>query len=253
MQLNQLSKAIIEVALIFGALLVIFYFVRGTKGAGMLKGLGVALVVLFTLVYFLANELGLETINFALDGIVIWAVIALVIIFQPEIRRTLTKLGQNPLWLSERKGSAALIREISDAALWLAERRFGAIVAIEGEVGLNNFAEGGVEIDGQVSAQLLKSIFFPDSALHDGAVIIQDGRISAASCFLPLSDNPASADFGSRHRAALGLCEETDALVLVVSEEKGTIRIASGGLLSGNLTQEDLQATIEKAYTRKAS
>ena len=93
-----------------------------------------------------------------------------------------------------------------------------------------------MRIDGLVSAPLLKSIFFPDGALHDGAVIIQDGRISAATCFLPLSDNPVSADFGSRHRAAMGLSEETDALVLVVSEERGTIRIASEGILSGNLT-----------------
>lgn len=249
--MDPFVKAIIEIALIFGVLLLLFNFVRGTRGAGVLKGLGVALVVLFALIYVLANELGLETIKFALEYLVIWAVIALVIIFQPEIRRTLTKLGQSPLWLSEKKGSTAMMREICDAALWLSEQRFGALIAVERDVGLGNYAEGGTQIDAVVTGQLLKSIFFPDSALHDGAVIIQEGRISAAGCFLPLSENPASADFGSRHRAALGLSEETDALVLVVSEERGNITIASEGILSGSLGREDLMASFEKAYSKR--
>lgn len=251
MQLNPVPKAIVEIALIFAVVLLIFRFVKGTRGAGVLKGLGVALVVLFALIYVMATELGLESIKYALEYLVIWTVIALVIIFQPEIRRTLTKIGQNPLWISEKKSSAAMMREVCDAALWLAERRFGALIAVEREIGLGNYAEGGTNIDAVVSAQLLKSLFFPDSALHDGAVIIQRGRISAAGCFLPLSDNPASADFGSRHRAALGLSEETDALVVVVSEEKGTVRIASDGVLSGSLSHEDLMAALEKAYAKR--
>ncbi len=250
--IDPLIKAIIEIVLIFGALLGMFYFVRGTRGAGMLKGLGITLAVIFAVVYFLAQELHLDTIIFALEGLVIWAVIGMIIIFQPEIRRTLTKLGQNPLWINDKKTGTALLREICDAALWLSERRFGAIIAIEREVGLNNYAEGGVGINADISAPLLRSIFFPDSALHDGAIIIQDGRISAAGCFLPLSDDPVSADFGSRHRAALGVSEETDALVLVVSEERGTIRIASEGMLSGNLTKEDLLATVEKSFSKNA-
>ena len=249
--MDPLVKAIVEIALIFGVLLLLFNFVRGTRGAGVLKGLGVALVVLFALIYALASEFGLETIKFALEYLVIWAVIVVVVIFQPEIRRTLTKLGQNPLWLSEKKGSTAMMREICDAALWLSEQRFGALIAVEREVGLSNYADGGTKLDAVVTTQLLKSIFFPDGALHDGAVIVQEGRISAAGCFLPLSENPASADFGSRHRAALGLSEETDALVLVTSEERGTITIASEGILSGSLGREDLMASLEKAYSKR--
>lgn len=248
--LKNVPVAIIEVLLVFAALYGIFRMMRGTRGAGVVKGLIVALVVAFTLLYTVATAFQFETITYILNNFVLWSVIAAVVIFQPEIRRGLTHIGRYPTaW---RTGSPAgkVLREITSAALALAGKKTGALIAIERTVGLGNYAEGGVPLDAAVSAPLLETIFYQGTQLHDGAVIIQNGAISAAGCFLPLSESELKHTFGTRHRAALGLSEETDALVLVVSEETGAVRIAFDGRLTGPLNKDNLLTTLENMFAQ---
>ena len=229
---------ILAVALIIYNLLLL---IRGTRAVQMLLGL-----FFLGLVYYGAILAELPTLQKILENLLIVLPFAIIVLFQQEIRRALVSFGRNPLWgLAKQQKVVASFSEIVLAATTLSARRTGALIVIERLHGLRNYIENGIAIDAVVSYDLLINIFQPDTPLHDGAVIIQDDRIAAAACFLPLTPNPElSKEFGTRHRAALGLTEETDAVAVVVSEETGIISVAFDGAMIRDLDSHGLRNTL---------
>lgn len=212
--------------------------VRGTRAAHVLTGIGI-----LVLIYSVSDPLGLEALHTLLAFIVPYTSIALIILFQSEIRRTLARLGRKRLLGGFRRPEAT--DEILLALASLSQNKTGALIVLERDIGLRTFIESGIALDSQISRDLLLSIFRHGAALHDGAVIVQKDRISAAACFLPLSTNPAlSSKLGTRHRAAIGITEETDCLSLIVSEETGAISVASFGEISQDLSIEETDRRI---------
>ena len=215
----------------------IFLFFRGTRGAQVLVGLIFVLAVLIGL----TQILNLYALNYILRQFFVFFGLALLIIFQPEIRRALAELGTQPVFATSAERRST-VDHIVRAVNTLAEHRIGALIAIEREIGTRAIQETGVKIDAPVVSDLLASIFFPHTPLHDGGVIIRGNRILAASCVFPLSQNvELHKKIGTRHRAAVGLCEETDAIAVIVSEETGTISISYRGRLSRGLDEERLK------------
>lgn len=241
---TNLSEVLILSILLFGLLT----FLRGTRGEGMLKSLGFFLAVGFIVLRGLSQEFELARLTLVLDAIFQASVIALVVIFQPELRRGLAlKIGEK--WFTSSVPEAQVLEEVANAAARLSKSKEGALVAIERKDGLKNYVSTGTAIDAEVKADLLANIFWPGAPLHDGAVILQNGRIAAAGCFLPLTDNPdINKSLGTRHRAAIGLSEVEDALVVVVSEETGTISLAEGGRLHRELDRESLLQMLKDLY-----
>jgi diadenylate cyclase len=230
---------------------IIFYYIfmlfRKTRLIHVLKFLGILLIV-----SFLAQKLNFHTINWILKSF--WAAwpLAFVIIFHPEIRRLITRLGESQIWTLLRR-EEKLADEIIKSVRFLSHSKMGALIAIERNVELQPFIESGVKIDAEVSKELLNSIFNPTSELHDGAVIIVNNRIAAAGCILPLSQNPnmvMTRPYGTRHLAAIGLTEETDAIVIAVSEETGSVSLAVGGRIANDLS-EDMLAEMLALYGTK--
>lgn len=224
----------------------IIHLIRGTRAVQMLVGL----VVIFG-AYLASQTLELYTLNWVLDNFLSSVLLVTVILFQNDIRRALTEVGRGSLFgLQERVVSEHTLEEVVKASTSLAQRRIGALIVLKREVGLNEYIEKGIRIEGQVSKELLGSIFAPLSPIHDGAVVIQDGRLAAAGCFLPLTSNPnVSKQFGTRHRAALGLTEETDAVVIVVSEEEGTIAVVREGQIAPRLDADALRNTLRTVFS----
>jgi diadenylate cyclase len=241
---TNLSEVLILAILLFGLLT----FLRGTRGEGMLKSLGFFLAVGFIVLRGLSQEFELARLTLVLDAIFQASVIALVVIFQPELRRGLAlKIGEK--WFTSTVPEQQWLEEVANAAARLAKSKEGALMAIERKDGLKNYISTGTVLDAEVKADLLANIFWPGAPLHDGAVIVQNGRIAAAGCFLPLTDNPdVSKQLGTRHRAALGLSEAEDALIVVVSEETGIISLAEGGRLHRELDRESLLALLKDLY-----
>ncbi len=237
-KLVQLLDILIVSTLIYRALLVI----RGTRAAPMLGGLTVIAVV-----YFVAKPLGLVTLAWLIDNFLSSIILVVVVIFQDEIRRALTKVGVQPFLLKGARGLGD--KTIEDMVLTvskLAKARLGALIVLQRDVGLDDFLEEGVALDALVSRKLLYGIFVKESPLHDGAVIIEGDRIKAAGCVLPLSYNPdLDPNLGTRHRAALGLSERSDAVVIVVSEESGTTSVVSDGRLHRNLEAPALRDLLD--------
>lgn len=216
--------------------------VRGTRAMQMFLG---SLLVL--LLFYVSRNLPLPTVRWMVSALLAYIVFAAIVLFQSDIRRALSNLGQAPFfrYLSRQKRAAETIEEVVTAAELLAKRRIGGIIAIEREIGLRNFAESGIPVDSLVSYDLLVTIFQPGTPLHDGAVIIQEDRITAASCFLPLAVHPKlDRDLGTRHRAAIGLTEESDAVAVVVSEERGEISLSLQGRLYRGLSPEELRTRL---------
>ena len=237
----------VEVLILFSLVFGLLTFLRGTRGEGILKGLGAFLIFSFVGLLGLARVFHLERLEFLLDSIFKTSVIALVIIFQPELRRGLVKIVQLPF--SEGMAEGKVIEEITNAAIKLAKLKVGALIALERQTGLKVYTENAVRLDAEVKSELLYIVFFPGSPLHDGAVVIQNGRIAAAGCLFPLTDNPeVSKSLGTRHRAGIGLTEETDALVVIVSEETGNISLAQGGKLHRDLDRDQLLELLRKLY-----
>ena len=210
---------------------VLFYnfllLIRGTRSVQILIGLFFAAAG-----YYVARLAGLVAVSTLIEKFLIILPFALVVLFAPEIRRALANFGRGPFGLGGRSQLEEALPEVVRAATTLASRRTGALIVFERREGLRNYIENGVATDALLSFDLLVSLFTPDTPLHDGAAIVHNGRIAAAACFLPLTSNPELAkEFGSRHRAALGISEETDSVALVVSEESGEISIAVGGEL----------------------
>ncbi len=230
---------IVVVAYLFYRLLLLW---AGTRAIQMLLGL----IVLF-FVYALAEVLQLELIRYLLQAVFIYGPLAAIVIFQPELRSALTKLGQSRFWryVSRPEFSSEVIQVMAHAAEVLSRKRIGAIIAVEREVGLEEYARRATPVHAPVSAELLEAIFTRYGPLHDGAVIIRGENILAARCILPLTQFPVTdRSLGTRHRAAIGLSEETDAVVIVVSEETGGISLAQRGRLERNVTAERLREAL---------
>ena len=231
---------ILAVAILIYELLLI---VRGTRAAQILLGIATLIVI-----YGLSVYAGLEALRSLLSYLVPYFPIAVIILFQSEIRRTLARLGRKRVFGAGFQRLES-VDELLLAVSIMAQDRVGALIVLERDIGLRTFVESGVRLDAEISRDLLLSIFRPGAALHDGAVIIQKDRISAAACFLPLSTNPSlSGKLGTRHRAGIGITEETDCMSLIVSEETGWISIAIAGELQQNLKPEEVERKINRHF-----
>jgi len=220
------------------ALAVMFYYIisffRGTRGAAVLSGL----ILLLILMIVVTQAFSLNTLSWILQRFSVYLAVAFVVIFQPEIRRALAELGKQSVFNS-RAAQRGVVDEIVKAVDLLTERKVGALIAIEREIGTRHIQESGTAINAEVSPELLASIFFPHTPLHDGGVVIRGDRILAAGCLFPLTQrSEISRSLGTRHRAAIGFTEETDAVVIVVSEETGTVSVAYRGRLSRGIESE---------------
>lgn len=236
------SAALFEILILACILYYIFRFLQGTRGAQVLTGLVVAIVFLFGLTYFFH----LDVLHWLLSGVFVYLAIGFLIIFQPEIRHALAELGRSPRF-SAPAVKRNVVDQIVQAVSFLAERRIGGLIAIERETGTRSVQETGIRLDCNVEWGLLSSIFFPHAPLHDGGVVIAGGRIVAAGCLFPLSEkSEVGKTLGTRHRAAIGLTEETDAVVVVVSEESGTVSVAFRGRLSQDIEIDRLRRFLSK-------
>lgn len=232
-------RDVVDVLLVTVVVYNLLLLIRGTRAAQVLLGL-ISLVG----IYYFAGYLGLSALEATLEKFFSFLPFAIIVLFQQEIRKALASFGRNPLlgFNQQLQDVASTFDDIVLAVATLAERKVGALIVIERIEGLRNYIENGIALDSRVSLDLLINLFTPGSPTHDGAVIIQGDRIAAASCFLPLTQNSAlSTELGTRHRAALGISEETDALAVVVSEETGTISLTVDGELHRPLASRDLR------------
>ena len=226
----------------------IFLFFRGTRGVQVVVGLVFVLAFLIGL----TQMFNLDALNWILRRFSVFLGVALLIIFQPEIRRALAELGRQPVFAGSAE-KRSVIDAIVEATALLAERRVGALIAVERDIGTRAIQETGVRMDAAVVPELLASLFFPHTPLHDGGVIIRDHRIVAAGCLFPLSQKmDLHKQLGTRHRAAVGLCEETDAVAVVVSEETGAISVCYRGRLSRGLDEERLRRFLAAVLVRES-
>jgi diadenylate cyclase len=216
--------------------------IRGTRAVQMALG-GAFLVALFY-----GSRFGhLETVNWLIRNLFGYVVFAVIVLFQSDIRRALAHLGRAPFfrYFAKPESAEESIEELVVAAGMLSQQRIGAIIAVERQIGLRNYIEGGIPLDARLTYDLILSIFQPKSPLHDGAVIVQDDRVAAAACFLPLTVNPKlSKELGSRHRAAIGLTEENDSVAIVVSEETGALSVVADGQIERGLDTDALRARL---------
>ncbi len=221
----------------------ILLLIQGTRAVQMLVGLAVLLII------YVASQIGgLFTLNWILDNFLSSIILVIVVLFQHDIRRALIHVGRNPFFadLSFRE-ETKVIDELCRGCVALAQKRMGALLVIERETGINDFLEVGVEIDAKPSGDLIHAIFHTSSPIHDGALIIQRGRITCAGCFLPLTQNPdLSPRLGTRHRAAIGLTEMVDAVVIVVSEETGRVSVVVGGKMTRDLEMTTLKKVLSR-------
>jgi diadenylate cyclase len=223
--------------------------IRGTRAVQM--AIGSALVLLL---FYVSSRMPLRTVGWLIQTLLIYAPFAAIVLFQADIRRALSHLGRARFfrYFEREERAAETIEEVMTAAAMLAKAHVGAIIAIEREIGLRNYVESGIPVDGAVSYDLLTTIFQPTSALHDGAVILQEDRIAAAACFLPLTVSPTfDRDLGTRHRAAIGLTEETDAVAVVISEERGEISLSLNGRILRRLSPDDLRVRLQHLLLRR--
>jgi uncharacterized protein (TIGR00159 family) len=220
------------------------HIVRGSRAMQMIIGLAVILVA-----YVSSRALGLFTLNWILDNFLASIILVIIVIFQSDIRRALTQVGTAPLFgAAERmvQRREDIIDEAVQGALALAAKHVGGLIVFEREVGLNEYMEIGTRLDARVSHELLESVFLPHSPIHDGALVIQNRRVTAVRCLLPLSTNPnLKKTWGTRHRAALGVTEETDAVAVVVSEQEGTVTLVVGGNVTENVDGARLRSALQ--------
>src|SRR5512138_1700483 len=237
----------LDIAIVSFLLYELLLLIRGTRAVQMALSGGFLL-----LLYFLSQWLQLETVNWVIRNLATYVVFAIIVLFQADIRRALAHFGRAPFFRYLERASSAdeTVEEVVYAATTLSSRHVGAIIVFERQIGLRNYIEGGIPIDATVTYDLLATIFHPGSPLHDGAVIVQGDRIAAAACFLPLSVNPrVSRELGTRHRAALGLTEENDAVAVVVSEETGQIGLALDGHIDRGLSPDQLRERLGTLIT----
>ena len=233
---------LLDIALVAIIIYEILKLIRGTRAVQMAIGAGV-----FVAMFYLSEWTNLQTVNWLIRSLAGYVVVAVIVLFQSDIRRGLAHLGRAPFfrYLAKAESKEESIEELVVAATMLSAQRTGAIIAIERQIGLRSYAEGGIPLDAVITYDLLLSIFQPKSPLHDGAVIVQEDRVAAAACFLPLTVNPKlGKELGSRHRAAIGLTEENDAVAVVISEETGSISIVVDGQIERRLTPDTLRTRL---------
>jgi diadenylate cyclase len=233
---------ILDIAIVSFLVYELLLLIRGTRAVQMALS-GGFLIGLF----FLSRWLQLETVNWVIRNLAGYVVFAIIVLFQSDIRRALAHFGRAPFfrYFERVQSTEETIEELVEAATNLAARRTGAIIILERQIGLRNYIEGGIPLDALVTYDLIASIFHPGSPLHDGAIIIQGDRVAAAACFLPLSVNPrVSKELGTRHRAALGLTEENDAIGIVISEETGGISLVTGGQIERGVSPDALRTRL---------
>lgn len=231
------------VALLFHRIIVI---VKGTRAMSAIYGL-----MLLFLVYFLSEELGFYTLHWLLKNFLGSFFLVVVILFHRDIRRALAEMGARSFWSRNKGVEDDALNEVIGAVLYLAQRKIGALIVLERNVALGDMIERGVPLSAKLSKALLITIFQPVTPLHDGAVIVSDGKVAAAGCILPLAVvQRERADFGTRHRAALGITEESDAVAVVVSEERGEVTVSVGGRLTTSLDATRLKRVLKNALER---
>lgn len=238
----------IDIALVYYIFYRVLLLIKGTRAFQMLVGLGILVLLLIA-----SQAFEFYTLDWLIHSFWSQIVLALVILFQPEIRRTLARVGERPLFrsLSTVEGSK-FVEETVKAAVSMANKRIGALIVVERDTDLTTIVEMGTELDAKVTKEILVSIFLPYSPIHDGAAIIRNGRIVAAGCFLPLTlSSNLSKALGTRHRAAVGLTEETDAVVVVVSEETGEISVVRNGAIEHNADAPSLRKTLSDIFIQK--
>lgn len=242
--LDSLSN-ILDILLVWFVVYKLLMIIRGTKAVQLLKGIFVIVII-----RSVSGLLGLDTLSWIMQQALTWGFLAVIIIFQPEVRRALEQLGRGRFFSrtmsQEDEDQLNMIDALVKSVGYMAKRRIGALISIERETGMNDYIETGIAMNSTISSELLINIFIPNTPLHDGAVVIQKNQIAAAGCYLPLSENPfISKELGTRHRAALGISEVTDSITIVVSEETGAVSIAKNGDLYRDLSAEDFKKLLQ--------
>ncbi len=252
----DIIRAIVDIGIVAYVIYRIILLVKETRAWQLIKG------ILFILAFtYISGKLGLKTVEYILNNTIQLTAIAVVVLFQPELRRGLEQIGRSQFtdFFNFEEGNiqiktTAMIEEIVKASSELSKSYTGALVVIERNTKIGEIINSGIQLDSNVSAELLINIFTPNTPLHDGAVVIRDNKIKSASCFLPLTDNPnLSKELGTRHRAALGITEVSDSISIIVSEESGKISFALNGGLTRNLTPDTLRKALNKNLLEKSS
>lgn len=248
---NQLVRTflnILDILLVWFVIYKILTLIKGTKAVQLLKGIFVIIII-----RIITEYLGLTTLGWMTNQVIDYGFLAIIIIFQPELRRALEQLGRGKLFarsgMQEEEERGRLISAMTKSISYMAKRRIGALISIEKDTGLNDYIETGIQMNSDISSELLINVFIPNTPLHDGAVIIQKNRIAAAACYLPLSESPfISKELGTRHRAAIGISEVTDAVTVIVSEETGGISLTVNGELHRDLSMEEFEQRLRNAW-----
>lgn len=250
LRINDLIDILIVAVIIYELLLL----TRHTRGSALLKGLFLLLIIAL-----LSNLLGLVSLNWLMRAILQNGAIVLVVLFQPEFRKALERMGRSRVFQKNSRNAVneerdTILSEIIQTIMDLSKRRVGALIVFEQQTGLQDVIETGTRLNAEISAPLLENIFEPNTPLHDGAVVIRDNEIMAAACILPLAEaSGVSRELGTRHRAAVGISENTDAIVLVVSEETGIVSMARDGELTRPLTVKSLEEVLNEIYSARQS
>ena len=237
-------SSVVDILLVWYVIYKLINIIKGTKAVQLLKGILVILIVRVASDFF-----GLTTLSWMMQQVITYGFLAIIIIFQPELRRALEQLGRGKFFSRstspDEDGQEKTVEAILKAADYMAKRRIGALISIERETGMSDYIETGISLNSKISAELLINIFIPNTPLHDGAVIIQKNNVAAAACYLPLSESPfISKELGTRHWAALGISEVTDSITVVVSEETGGISLTRNGELHRDLKAEELREML---------
>ncbi|TFD94306.1 diadenylate cyclase CdaA [Jeotgalibacillus sp. R-1-5s-1] len=244
----DIAVHLLDILLVWYLLYKLITLIKGTKAVQLLKGIFVIVIV-----RILSELLGFNTLASIMQEVMYWGVLGVIIIFQPELRRALEQLGRGRIFtrgnLQEDEERTRLVEAVTKAVSYMAKRRIGALISFERETGMGDYIETGIPMDSRLTSELLINLFIPNTPLHDGAVIIQKNRISAAACYLPLSESPfISKELGTRHRAALGVSEVTDSITIVVSEETGAISITTNGELKRNLELDEFSKILRREW-----
>jgi diadenylate cyclase len=245
-ELWKYLASIVDIVLVWYVIYKLINVVRGTKAVQLLKGI---LVIL--LVRVVSESLGFQTLSWMMEQAITYGFLAIIIIFQPELRRALEQLGRGKFFsrssTQDDEDPEKTVEAIIKATEYMAKRRIGALISIERETGMSDYIETGIQLNSNISSELLINIFIPNTPLHDGAVIIQKNNVAAAACYLPLSESPfISKELGTRHRAALGISEVTDSITVVVSEETGNVSLTKNGELHRGINIEELKELLTR-------
>lgn len=241
---------IIDILVVWYLVYKLIMLVRGTKAVQLLKG-----VAVFIMIRILSELIGLHTLSWLMNQVIMYGVIAAVVIFQPEVRRGLEHLGRSSFFRttrSEQQQDEKMILAFDKAIQYMSKRKIGALITVERNTGLDEYIETGIDLDADISGELLINIFIPNTPLHDGAVIVKQGKIAVASAYLPLSEsNLIPKEFGTRHRAAVGISEVSDAVTIIVSEETGDVSLTLNNDLISRLTQEEYMKILRAELVPK--